>query len=122
MGRGDTDEAAFMELSSDSWHQVDEGGYAIDCPECGSKASLMGVVEHGRCNGFLDRQEEGEDAGTDCTAKLWFELGYKSEPAESDAGEGGRTAAGSSDEGDDDIDDKHDKPPGTDGTVDADSQ
>ncbi|MFP8957787.1 hypothetical protein ACLI4Y_13760 [Natrialbaceae archaeon A-CW3] len=119
MGRRETDEAAFMELPSDSWHQVDEGGYAIDCPECGSKASLMGVVEHGRCNGFLERQEEGEDAGTDCTAKLWFELGYASEPPDSTEGDEGRTAAGSSDE---DIDDKHDQPPGADGTVDPDSQ
>ncbi|MFW6317481.1 MAG: hypothetical protein ACOC06_03325 [Halorubrum sp.] len=79
----DSGEAARMELPPDAWHQNDEGNYYIDCPECGSAASLSNVVEHGRCNGYLDQQEAetklDEEAMT-CTAKLWFELGYTSEP------------------------------------------
>lgn len=79
----DSGEAARMELPPDAWHQNDEGNYYIDCPECGSAASLSNVVEHGRCNGYLDQQEAetklDEEAMT-CTAKLWFELGYVSDP------------------------------------------
>ncbi len=79
------DDAAYMELTPDTWHQNDEGNYYIDCPECGSAATLMNVVEHGRCNGYLDQREsetELDERAMDCTAKLWFELGYVSDPGE----------------------------------------
>lgn len=82
-GHDDREDAAFTELSADAWHQDDEGNHYIDCPECGSAATLMGVVQHGRCNGYLDQQEgetEVDEEAMTCTAKLWFELGYTSDP------------------------------------------
>ncbi len=78
-----------MELPPDAWHQTEEGTYYVDCPECGSPASLMNVVTHGRCNGFLDQTEpdsELDETAMTCTASLWFELGYDSEP-EADEGD-----------------------------------
>ena len=113
------EDAAYTELTPDSWHQNDEGNYYIDCPECGSAASLMNVVKHGRCNGYMDQQEdetELDEEAFDCTAKLWFELGYTSDPEETmteDAvGESAsevETEEGVAAEG---------SPPGTEGTVD----
>ena len=73
------DDAVRMELTPDAWHQNDEGNYYVDCPECGSAASLMNVVKHGRCNGYLDQQEdetELDEQAMNCTANLWLELGY----------------------------------------------
>ncbi|AGB39742.1 hypothetical protein [Natronococcus occultus] len=81
-----SDDAAYTELEPDAWHQTEESDYAIDCPECGSKATLMNVVKHGRCNGYLSKHDEDVELDTqpmDCTAKLWFELGYVSDPDES---------------------------------------
>ncbi|MFC7231920.1 hypothetical protein ACFQMM_21810 [Saliphagus sp. GCM10025308] len=115
MTKHDTEDAAYMDLTPDSWHQHD-GSYAIDCPECGSLASLSNVIEHNRCNGFLARHSEGESEGTDCTAKLWFELGYSEEPPSSDESATESTATTTAE--DDDVEDKHDSPAGTDGTVD----
>ncbi len=78
------DGPARMELEPDAWHQNDEGDYYLDCPECGSAATLMNVVEHGRCNAYLD-QERGEtevDEGSmDCGAQLSLELVYDSDTA-----------------------------------------
>ncbi|ELY46368.1 hypothetical protein [Natronorubrum sulfidifaciens] len=117
------EDAAYTELEPDSWHQNDEGTYSIDCPECGSAASLMNVVTHGRCNGYLDQRKdetEPDEEAVDCTAKLWFELGYMSDPepeaTESDAeqsAESVTTGEGVPAEG---------SPTGTDGTVDTDQQ
>ena len=79
--RGD---AARMELESDAFHQDDEG-YYVDCPECGSAASISNVIEHGRCNGYLDQRREETDLdeqAMDCTAMLSLELVYDSETAE----------------------------------------
>ncbi|MFC6719696.1 hypothetical protein ACFQGT_13085 [Natrialbaceae archaeon GCM10025810] len=79
------EDAAYTELTPDAWHQDDEGNYYIDCPECGSAATLMNVVTHGRCNGYLNQREEEtevDEEAMDCTAKLWFELGYVSDPDE----------------------------------------
>ncbi|APW97042.1 hypothetical protein CHINAEXTREME_04305 [Halobiforma lacisalsi AJ5] len=114
-----SDEAAYTELTPDSWHQNDEGNYYIECPECGSAATLMNVVKHGRCNGYLDQQEAEtklDEEQFDCTAKLWFELGYTSDPdAEMTEDAVGESAAdvemeeGVPAEG---------SPPGTDGAVD----
>ena len=85
----DSGDAARMELPPDAWHQNDEGRYYVDCPECGSAASLSNVVKHGRCNGYLD-QQEGETAldeeAMTCTAKLWLELGYVSDPEPGETG------------------------------------
>lgn len=117
-----TDDAAYTELTPDSWHQTDEG-YYIDCPECGSVATLMNVVEHGRCNGYLDRQEaetEPDEAAMDCTAKLWFELGYTADP---DDQMGGDAVGESTDEAStDDGVAAEGSPPGTDGAVSDDQQ
>ena len=74
-------EAARMELDADALHEDEEGIY-IDCPEGGSAASLRNVVDHGRCNGYLDqRREETEldEEAMDCMAKLSLELVYDSE-------------------------------------------
>ncbi len=76
-------EAAYTELSPDAWHQHGDGTYSLDCPECGSAATLMNVVKHGRCNGYLDQREPATDIDeetVDCTATLWLELGYTSHP------------------------------------------
>lgn len=84
--RHKSEDAAYTELEPDAWHQNDEGNYTIDCPECGSEATLMNVVKHGRCNGYLSKHDEDVELDTqpmDCTAKLWFELGYVSDPDES---------------------------------------
>lgn len=90
MNTHDREDAAYTELTPDSWHQNDEGNYYIDCPECGSAATLMNVVSHGRCNGYLDQREgetELDEESFECTAKLWFELGYVSDadPAATDS-------------------------------------
>jgi len=118
MSEHSREDAAHTELTPDSWHQNDEGNYYIDCPECGSAATLMNVVAHGRCNGYLDQQEsetELDEEALDCTAKLWFELGYTSdpEPEATDSNveqsdESVTTGEGVPAEG---------SPPGTDGTV-----
>ncbi|WP_339105434.1 hypothetical protein [Haloterrigena salinisoli] len=121
MSERDREDAAYTELTPDSWHQNDEGGYYLDCPECGSAATLMNIVKHGRCNGYMDQREEeteldeeGEE-GVDCTAKLTLELGYTSDPdpgaTESDAeqsSESVSTGEGVPGEG---------SPAGSDGTV-----
>ncbi|APX97633.1 hypothetical protein [Natronorubrum daqingense] len=90
MNTHDREDAAYTELTPDSWHQNDDGNYYIDCPECGSAATLMNVVSHGRCNGYLDQREdetELDEESFGCTAKLWFELGYVSDadPAATDS-------------------------------------
>ncbi|NGM68681.1 hypothetical protein G6M89_06605 [Natronolimnobius sp. AArcel1] len=118
-----SEDAAYTELTPDSWHQNDAGNYYLDCPECGSAATLMNVVKHGRCNGYLDQQEEEtklDEETFDCTAKLWLELGYVSNPdpeaTDSDAeqsDESVETGEGVPAEG---------SPPGTDGTVDESQQ
>ncbi|MFC4540857.1 hypothetical protein ACFO5R_02805 [Halosolutus amylolyticus] len=120
---GRNEDAAYTELTPDSWHQNDEGTYYIDCPECGSAATLMNVVKHGRCNAYLDQQAdetELDEAAMDCTAKLWFELGYVSDPdpgaTSSDAeqsAESVTTGEGVPAEG---------SPSGTDGTVSEEQQ
>ena len=119
MSERDDESAAYMELTPDSWHQNDEGTYYLDCPECGSAATLMNVVKHGRCNGYLDLEEgetELDEEAFDCTAKLHLELGYTSDPeatmSEEAPGESAsdvETQEGVAAEG---------SPPGTDGTVD----
>lgn len=81
----DGDEAARMELGSDAWHRDEDGEYYVDCPECGSAATVRNVTEHGRCNGYLDDEQsdtEFDEAEMSCTAKLTFELVYESDPEE----------------------------------------
>ncbi len=116
------EDAAYTELTPDAWHQTDEG-YYIDCPECGSAASLMNVVTHGRCNGYLDQQEaetELDEEAFDCTAKLWLELGYVSDldEAMTDDAVGESTSDVSTDEGVA----AEGSPPGTDGAVGEENQ
>lgn len=79
-----------MELDADAWHQTDEGNYYVDCPECGSAATLSNVVVHGRCNGYLDDVEsetELDENAMSCTARLSLELVYTSDPEASGADE-----------------------------------
>lgn len=82
------EDAARMELGADAWHQDEEGQYYIDCPECGSAATLSNIITHNRCNGYLDRREsdtELDEAAMSCTAVLSLELVYHSDPEESAA-------------------------------------
>ncbi|MDQ2050305.1 hypothetical protein RBH26_07380 [Natronolimnohabitans sp. A-GB9] len=118
MSQRDHEDAAYTELTPDSWHQNDEGNYYIDCPECGSAASLMNVVKHGRCNGYMDQREadtELDEEAFDCTAKLHLELGYQSAPGEtmSEDAPGESASDVSTEEGVA----AEGSPPGTDGTV-----
>lgn len=74
---------ARTELTPDAWHQNDQGNYYLDCPECGSAATLMNIVTHGRCNGYLDQVEdetELDEKAMDCTARLSLELVWDSDP------------------------------------------
>ncbi|ELY50113.1 hypothetical protein [Natronorubrum bangense] len=123
MSEHSREDAAYTELTPDSWHQNDEGNYYIDCPECGSAATLMNVVAHGRCNGYLDQRESEtklDEEAFDCTAKLWFELGYTSDPEpEATASDAEHSAESvTTDEGVP----AEGQPAGTDGTVDTDQQ
>lgn len=77
------EDAARMEVGADAWHQDEEGEYYMDCPECGSAATLANVVAHNRCNGYLDQDEsdtELDEEGMTCTAVLSLELVYHSDP------------------------------------------
>lgn len=81
---GEQTESARLELEPDAWHQGLEGEYYVDCPECGSAATLMGIVEHGRCNGYLERQKSDTDVdevAMPCSAILSLELRYDSDDA-----------------------------------------
>ena len=96
------DAAARMELGPDAWHQTDDGFY-VDCPECGSAATLSNVVAHGRCNGYLDDQEgetDLDEASMSCTAKLSLELVYRSDPDTAAGDEDVGEASSTDDEGD----------------------
>ena len=76
-------DAARMDLDADTWHQNDNGNYYIDCPECGSAATISNIVTYGRCNGYLDDREsetELDEAAMSCTANLALELVYTSDP------------------------------------------
>ena len=78
----------------------------------------MTVVKHGRCNGYLDQREdetELDEEAFDCTAKLWLELGYVSDPDASmtDDAVGESSSDVSTDEGVA----AEGSPPGTDGAV-----
>lgn len=76
------DDAARMEVRADELHEGDDHGLYVDCPECGSAATIRNVADHGRCNGYLDREVEDTDApeeGLDCNAKLALELVWESE-------------------------------------------
>ncbi|WP_121744163.1 hypothetical protein [Natronorubrum halophilum] len=123
MSEGKREDAAYTELTPDSWHQNDDGNYYIDCPECGSAATLMNVVAHGRCNGYLNQQEgetELDEEAFDCTAKLWFELGYTSEP-EAEATESDVEQSAESVTTGEGVP-ASDQPPGSDGTVSEEQQ
>ena len=73
-------QAARMELEADTWHQTDGGVYYLDCPECGSPATLPNIIAHGRCTTYLDENETvSTDAERLCTAKLSLELVYQSD-------------------------------------------
>ena len=76
------DGGARMELGPDEFHEGDEGVY-LDCPECGSPAYVTDIVETGRCTGYRGddvEEENAEDVGAFCTAKLSLELVYTEEP------------------------------------------
>jgi len=57
-----------------------DGEQFLDCPQCGSPASLTQIIETGRCTGQLDAEETetyAEDQQlqeTGCTADLSLEL------------------------------------------------
>ena len=75
------EDVARMELEPDAWHETEEG-YYLDCPECGSPATVDNIIEQGRCNAYLGDQRdwmEMDVSDLTCTAKLSLELAYKSE-------------------------------------------
>ena len=127
--RGHSEEEAYMQLTPDAWHQNDDGNYYIDCPECGSAATLMNVVKHGRCNGYLDQhvdETELDEAAMDCTARLRFELAYVSDPGdgsaedgEADSSESVVSSAAVTEEDTGGVEGEG-EPPGADGVVDED--
>lgn len=85
MSETDHDDPVRMELGAESWHENDSGEYYIDCPECGSAATLSNLFTHGRCNAYLDQGEsetEVDESAMDCTARLSLELVYDSDPTE----------------------------------------
>lgn len=91
-----------MELTPDAWHQNDQGEYYLDCPECGSAATVMNVVKHGRCNGYLDQQEdetELDEEDMTCTARLALELVWDSDPGPDERDEAVADEADAGDEG-----------------------
>lgn len=111
-------DAAYTELTPDTWHQADDGNFYVDCPECGSAATLTNVVAHGRCNGYLDQDEsetELDEEAVDCTARLWFELAYESDP-DGTAAEDAVGEDSSELEAEDGVP-AEEQPPGVDGTV-----
>lgn len=67
-----------MVLEPDAVHE--EGREpSIDCPQCGSTATLTRIIEEGRCTGYVEGDmtevengEQLEEGG--CTAKLSLEL------------------------------------------------
>ena len=76
------DGAARTILDPDAIHES-RTGYYFDCPECGSPATIQNIIEHERCNGYLNEQVEGIDfdvEDVDCTARLRLELAYTSDP------------------------------------------
>ncbi|NEU57417.1 hypothetical protein [Halorussus sp. MSC15.2] len=78
----DWEQAARMELEPDAIHESRDG-YYFDCPECGSPATIENIIEHGRCNGYLDEQVEGIDFDVEnksCSAVLRLEMAYTAEP------------------------------------------
>lgn len=79
---GNDQRPARMELEPDAWHDGEEGVY-VDCPECGSPAYVADINREGRCTGYLREnveEENAEDVGNFCTAKLSFELVWSQEP------------------------------------------
>lgn len=121
-----SEEAAYTELEPDAWHQTGKGAYSIDCPECGSEATLMNVVKHGRCNGYLSKHEDDVELDTqpmDCSAKLWFELGYVSDPEEEMTDDAVGESESESEAEENSVEDEDGvpasgQPPGSEGTVD----
>jgi len=78
-GSGEPAEGARMALTPETIHEGD-GEQFLDCPQCGSPASLTQIIETGRCTGQLDAEETetyAEDQRlqeTGCTADLSLEL------------------------------------------------
>jgi hypothetical protein len=75
---GDAPDGVRMALEPDALHEGEEEPY-LDCPECGSPATITGIIEEGRCTGYLDSEvtevEDGEQLQDPaCTAKLSLEL------------------------------------------------
>lgn len=82
----ETDEqrdGARLELTPDTIHEEDDGQF-LDCPACGSPASITQIIERGRCTGSLDAEntetydddQELQEQG--CTAALSLELVWES--------------------------------------------
>lgn len=75
-------DGARMALERDTYHEGDEGLY-VDCPSCGSPAYLAEIARSGRCTGYRGEDvpdEDAEDVGEFCTAKLSLELVWTEEP------------------------------------------
>lgn len=71
------DDGARMVLEPDALHESEEALW-IECPSCGSPATIDQIVEHGRCSNYLDA-EVSESGGqqlqdVECDAKFSLEL------------------------------------------------
>lgn len=71
-----------MVLEPDSLHEGEDGVY-LDCPRCGSNATLVQIVTEGRCSNRVDGElKDGvDDAGAQqerCEAHLALELVWES--------------------------------------------
>ncbi len=78
----DWEDAARMELNADTVHENEDSPY-LDCPECGSPATVENIIEEGRCNAYLNEQIEsvGFDVeNVSCSARLQLELAYTADP------------------------------------------
>ncbi|WP_206425124.1 hypothetical protein [Halosimplex salinum] len=77
----DSDDApsgARMMLDPDTIHER-PGELALDCPACGSTASIQQIVEEGHCSGYVEDDEMDAQGGDQvrsggCTAELSLEL------------------------------------------------
>lgn len=76
----DDSDAARMELDPDSLHGDDEGQY-LDCPQCGSPAYIVEILQEGHCRGYQSDEEDSESVDRDvtCDATLSLELVWADE-------------------------------------------
>jgi hypothetical protein len=71
-----------MLIEPDAIHEGEDGIY-LDCPQCGSNASIEQIVTRGHCSGHVnsevkDAVDDANLQGDGCTAELALELVWES--------------------------------------------